>query len=277
MDHPFERLLLATERSEFDRGAEAVAIELARRCAVPLLAVVPLLSNAEYEAVAPELAARADAETAAGLAALRTAAAGAGVQLLPRVRRGPEPWREIVADAADRNADLLILRRRGRRSFLAKLLVGDMVSKVATNAPCSVLMVPRGGGMWQRRVLAAVDGSPAAPRVAAVAAAVARRCALPLHLVAVATSGSASAKHAAAAALARATAAAGGDCDSALRIGAAHEQILEDIAATQADLVVIGAGGAGTPERPLLGTTAQKVIGAATGPVLVVRPAPAAA
>ena len=55
---PYARILLATEHTEFDSGAERVAFDLALRWGAPLAAVEPLVTNAEYEAVAPELAER---------------------------------------------------------------------------------------------------------------------------------------------------------------------------------------------------------------------------
>ena len=43
----FARLLLATEHTEFDTGAETLALALAQRCLLPLTMVLPLLSNPE--------------------------------------------------------------------------------------------------------------------------------------------------------------------------------------------------------------------------------------
>ena len=61
----------------------------------------------------PELVARVEESVHARVVALRADAARAGVDLEVRVRRGEEPWREIVAEAKERNADLLVIRRRG--------------------------------------------------------------------------------------------------------------------------------------------------------------------
>lgn len=274
MDHPFHRILLATEHTEFDSGAERVALELARRCALPLMAVVPVASNPEYEAIAPELSAQVDRDTAAHIAELRAAAHVAGVALDVCVRRGEEAWREIVAEAGERKADLVVTRRRGRRSFLADLLVGDMVSKVAGHAPCSVLMAPRNGGMWSRGVLAAVDDSDLTERVAGVAAAVAERCALPLFLVGVIAEDIPALRSRAEVALARASAAAGTirSDHTGILVGKPHEEIIRQAVVVGADLLVIGRRGETSLARPLLGATAQKVIGLADGPVLVVHP-----
>ena len=60
----FTRLLLATEGTEFDVGAEKMAFSLAQRCELPLTTVLPLVSNPEYEALAPQSAARAEQEAA---------------------------------------------------------------------------------------------------------------------------------------------------------------------------------------------------------------------
>ncbi len=179
----FQRLLLATARTEFDAGAERLALALAQRCQQALGVVMPLASNAEYEAVAPQLAAQADRDAAARLLPLREQARAAGVALDLRVRRGADAWLEIVDDAQERGADLIVIRRRGRRGFLARMLVGEMVTQVIAQAPCSVLVVPRDAGLWTRRVLLAAEPGEAGATSLQLALAVAAECELPLHLL----------------------------------------------------------------------------------------------
>ncbi|MFT3819432.1 MAG: universal stress protein [Rubrivivax sp.] len=267
----FSRLLLATEHGEFDRGAEGLAFELASRAALPLAAVLPLTSNAEFEAVAPAWAARAEGAAAARREDLLARAAAAGVALEVAVRRSPEPYAEIVAQAAERGHDLLIIRRRGQRSFLANLLVGEMVTKVVAHAPCAVLVVPRDGRLWQRRVLLALDPlAPAAAGAVAQAAALAAAEALPLLVVCVADGGEpqAQAQTVLAAAVAQAHA-AGVAADGELRSGRPHQALLQAAADAGADLIVIGRHRAESLQRAWLGGVAQKVLGLATCPVLV--------
>ena len=67
---------------------------------------------------------------------LHKAAEAAGVQIDVVARRGEEPYREIVQEAVERRSDLIITRRRGKRSFLSNLLIGEMVSKVVGHAHC---------------------------------------------------------------------------------------------------------------------------------------------
>jgi len=185
--HPFERILLATEHTEFDVGAERLAFAMARQCGMPLRVVIPVLSNPEFEAAAPELALRADEAIALKVSELEAQAAAAGVELDVKVRHGAQANEEIVDEATRTQTDLIIVRRRGTPSFLANLLVGEMVSKVIRDAACHVLMVPRAAQFWQHHVLAAVGQGSAAANVANVAASIAARCEVPLTLVSVAS------------------------------------------------------------------------------------------
>jgi nucleotide-binding universal stress UspA family protein len=270
--HAFARLLLATEHGEFDGGAEALAFALARRCTLPLAAVLPVAHNAEIEMVAPERAAQADAEAAARRRALATDAEAAGVALPIEVRHGPELYAEIVEEARARSADLVVIRRRGRRGLLANLLVGEMVSKVVAHAPCSVLVTPRQARMWSRAVLVGLDPQQPDPTLVASACAIAAECALPLHIVCVATH--AAELGAAQAALAHALAQCGGAAaQGEVRQGRPHAELMAAAAAHGADLLVVGRHGGGPIARAWIGGVAQKVIGLAECPVLVhVRP-----
>ena len=132
MATPFARLLLATEHSDFDTGSEALALALARHCALPLAGVLPVLGNPEFEMVAPQLAAKADREASVKREHLLALAQAAGVQLTLRVRHGPEPFEEIVQEALAQRADLVVIRRRGTKvghqyQLLGHALGGDVV------------------------------------------------------------------------------------------------------------------------------------------------------
>ena len=275
MPIPYARLLLATEHTEFDAGSEHVALELARQRGVPLAGIVPIVSNVEYESVAPELVARVEEGVHARLVALRGDAQRAGVALELRVRRGEEPWREIVAEARERGADLLIVRRRGKRSFLANLMVGEMVGKVATAAPCSVLLVPRAARVWTRRVLAGIDGTRMGTDVARAAARMAVSAGLPLTVASVAVHDTANERAAADAVVAAAVSAArteGADVEGHVAAGRAADAIAALAAASGADLLVVGRGGPEAHGRLHLGSNAQRIAGLAACAVLVVKP-----
>jgi nucleotide-binding universal stress UspA family protein len=266
----FARPLLATEHSEFDLGAERVALALAARRDQPLATVLPMLGNPEFDAVAPELAARADALVADRLQRLQALAAAQGVHLAVQVRRGPEPYREIVDEALAQRADLIIIRRRGRPGLLANLLVGEMVSKVIAHAPCSVLVNERDAQLWNRGVVVAVDPAAPAPDTVALAVHIAVECGLPLTVVCVTHAGDspAQAQGTLAAALAQARS-LGATADGELLAGKPHERVLEATRRLGADLIVLGRKGSTRLSRAWIGGVAQKVIGLAECPVLV--------
>jgi nucleotide-binding universal stress UspA family protein len=275
MTAPFSRLLLATEHTEHDRGAEALAFALARRCAVPLAGVMPIVSNAEFEMVAPQIAANDDTAAATKRQALEDSARAQGIAFTMHLRHGPEPYAEIVAEARERTADLIVIRPRGRRGLLANLLVGEMVHKVVAHAPCSMLIVPPGASMWSRRVLAGVD--PTTPDATSLqhACAIAAECALTLHLVCVAAadSGRPAAEQGLAGALAQARM-LHGIVDGSVRVGRAHHELIAAARQHGADLLVVGRHGGDSLSHAWIGGTAQKVIGLAECPVLVSIPTP---
>jgi hypothetical protein len=266
----FTRLLLATEHSEFDTGAENMALALAKRCQLPLATVLPLVSNPEYEALAPQIAAQAEREAAAKIAELRAQAQAEGVAIELRVRRGEEPYREIVEEAQAQASDLIIIRRRGKRSFLANLLVGEMVSKVVAHAPCHVLIVPREAHMWCQRVLVAAEASEQGRLVVATAVAVAAQCALPLYVVnVIPTEGLRAQADAFITDMMNQARLGGVVAQGEVRVGKPYTEILAARAASQADLIVLASRDDSRIGRALVGGVAQKVMGLSDYPVLV--------
>jgi len=269
--HPFARILLATEHTDFDVGAERLALEMAHRWGLPLAAVLPVLSNPEFEAEAPQLAERAEREAAAKISALQSQARKVGVTLDIGARHGEDPYREIVDEATRRSSDLIVIRIRGKRSFLANLLIGEMVSKVVGHAPCSTLMVPPASNMWSRSIVAAVDESSLAERVVTIAATIATICNLPLTIINVAHSPEMQKKAETIVSRNIAVATAiGTQAQGRVLSGKPHEQILAASKSLGADLIVIGKHGDGGLAKMYLGSTMQKIAGLAEVPVLAV-------
>ncbi|MDP1529365.1 MAG: universal stress protein [Rhodoferax sp.] len=270
MTQLFTHLLLATEHSEYDTGAEAMGFALAQRCQLPLTTVLPLVSNPEFEAIAPQIAAKAEQEAAVKIAELRQQAQAVGVAIDLRLRRGAEPYQEIVDEARAQGSDVIIIRRRGKRSFLANLLVGEMVSKVLAHAPCHVLIVPREAQLWQQRVLVAAEAGESGRQVVATAIAVASECALPLNVVSVVgTEAQRPAADVFVASVVKQASAQGLVAQGEVRVGKAYTEILSASAACRADLIVMGSRGDASIGRALIGGVAQKVMGLSELPVFV--------
>jgi len=262
MTLPFTRPLLVTEHVEFDRMAEAVGLEMARRSGQQLDAVLPLVDNPEFALAAPELAEQADAEAAAKAEAFEAMARVAGVPVALQVRRAPERSQAVLAVADELAADLIVIRRRGQRALLSRLLVGEMGAKVLAHARCSVLVVPRVGGWWKRAVLLGLEAEAAEPGLVPCAAQLARAEGLPLHVVAVAPRASARAVAQAAvdAALGQARA-LGAEAHGRVRVGALPAELIAAAAELQADLIVL-------PRHCELRGAAEKLIGHAGCSVL---------
>jgi nucleotide-binding universal stress UspA family protein len=268
----FKRVLLATQGTEFDAGAERVGIELAARSGIELLAVAPVVSNAEYESLAPLLGDEAESSAAARLGELRERAQAAGVKLAGTVRRGEEPYREIVEEARVQKADLIVLRRRGKRGFLANLLLGEMVHTVTGHAPCDVLIVPRASRLWSRSIVLATDGSPHSQKASLRAASIAAAFGLPMAVVTVAED-DAAAKDAAAIRVEQALKtirAAGVQAQGRVLTGRPYEAILRAAHEDRADLIVLGRRGLNPVRKLLVGSTSEQVAGRSNDPVLIV-------
>ena len=186
------------------------------------------------------------------------------------MRRGEEPYLEIVEEAKSQNSEMLIIRRRGKRGLLANLLVGEMVSKVVAHAPCHVLIVPREAAMWNKRVLVAVDHAEDGRPTVAVASGVAAQCGLPLHVVSVvATEGLRAQAQAFVTQLVEQANHEGVNAQSEVRVGKPFTEILAARDASDSDLIVMGSRGDSRIGRALVGGVAQKVMGLSEYPVLV--------
>jgi nucleotide-binding universal stress UspA family protein len=273
MSELFTRLLLATEHTEFDAGAESLAMELAHRCKVPLAAVFPLASNSEFEAEAPEIALKEERAAAAKIAQIQAAGTQRGITLHLNVRRGEELFREIVDEAIAQKSELIVIRRRGKRGFLANMMVGEMVTKVVSHTPCHLLIVPRAATMWQRHMLVAIEPTPQGQAIACLALHLASECLIPVNvallcpdtnpgegypsLITELMSFAASKKVQLACELLR---------------GESHSAIESAAKRCQADLIVLGHQSESWFSMGFHGSLAQRVIGQTDCPVLIIKP-----
>jgi nucleotide-binding universal stress UspA family protein len=270
----FEKILLATDGSEFSQGAIRLALAMAQKCGARLVLMSTVITNDEIDTVAPQLIEKAERTAKAHLDAVAADAGRAGVECETLVRHGYEPSREIVAAAEDVKADVIVMGRRGRRG-LARWMVGDAVAKVIGHTSASVLVAPRAAQMPQRRLLVATDGSRHADAAAIAAGNLARFCKLPLTVLSVTRDAHSDQRRAEArTTVDRVTAFLGKEGVTAEGVvvhGLPDEVIVATATAKGADLIVVGSHGRTGLQKVLLGSISERVIGRAQTPVLVVR------
>ena len=271
----FDHVLVATDGSEFSAGALRVGTRFAKRNKAELTTMSMVMIELETEGMAAELIKQAEAETRQVLAAAQAVAHAEGYDTRIELRQGVNPHKEIVRLADDQHADLIVMGRRGRRG-LALMMVGDSTRKVIGYADCSVLVVPRAAGIWQKRILVATDGSRHGERAAEAAGQIAKIFSLPISVVSVLRPKFDDVRRAEARMevdrVKEALALEGIEVDSAVLYDAdPAAAIVESARQHDADLIVMGSHGRTGLGRLLLGSVAERVIGKAACPVLVVK------
>jgi nucleotide-binding universal stress UspA family protein len=138
---PIRRVLLTTDLSEesgrlHDRGLATAAALFGEALEVRTLLVV------WFDVMLPPPL-REDALRAAATTELSRFLVGRGgaAPIHPRVRFG-EPAREIVAEADEWKADLVVMGTHGRSGF-SRLALGSTAAATLRGAGCNVLVVPR--------------------------------------------------------------------------------------------------------------------------------------
>lgn len=139
-------IVVATDDSPSANRAIDAAVKIAKATASPL-AIVTVGGNItgaelrELAAVGGDLTSRLEAAANEILDRARLRAAGEGASDI-RVSTGwGDPTEAIIETVLREKADILVIGRRGRGP-LSGLLLGSVSQKLASLAPCKVLVVP---------------------------------------------------------------------------------------------------------------------------------------
>ena len=144
----YKKVLFTTDGSRFAEDSLPYAIDLAKQCGAQL-EVMTVVENPVFYGT-PEATALYDAEFYRSLAAeldkLATSAVergaasatAAGMKATTRIRRG-SPADEIVAEAKEWGADVIVLSTHGRTG-LGRLFLGSVANSLVHHAPCPVLL-----------------------------------------------------------------------------------------------------------------------------------------
>ena len=191
---------------------------------------------------------------------------------------------ERIVDLADaENCDLIIMGRRGLRP-VERLLVGRVTARVIGHSQRDVLVVPLGTSVGWKTILLATDGSKysavAAERAIVFAKSYGGELKV-LSVVDVPTEFYAEAPQAVDDLIKKAKSyvadvkkkaeAAGVKAETFIGEAEAHQAVLNLAQEQKADMIVIGSHGRTGLRRLLMGSVAEKVIGYAGCPVLVVK------
>ncbi len=265
------RLLVATDGSVYSEGAIMEAISFASRCSSKIYACMVLETNPEYETIGSSVFEKEEAEATAHLESIRARAEKEGLRCETLFHESADASRVIVKEAAERNVDMIIIGRHGRKG-LAKALMGEDASKVIAHAPCKVLVVPKAARIEYRNILVATDGSVHSNAAVTEAVAIAKRCGS--HLIALSSIRDESELQEAqnfvskAAELARSE---GVSAETVIATGRSFNTIVETAGGRGVDLIVMGTYGKTGVKKLLMGSSTEKVIGTAGCAVLVVK------
>jgi nucleotide-binding universal stress UspA family protein len=278
---PFPKILVCTDGSPDSEGAITAALSLAKTTGSTVFLLEVLFYLAGYELQSPDaltppavnLELMQVQETAAQerLATWKAEATKEGVTLTPRMRTGSSAYEGILEEAGEIQPDLIIMGRHGYTG-LTRLLMGSVTARVIGHSPCHVLVVPREVSLNFQRLLVASDGSAFSEAAWTEALSLAQTMGSALIGVAVATSNR---DVAAAQEVVRNLEAAaekqGIPLDTMIPVGRPEEGIVKAAEFKQASLIIVGSHGRTGLKRLLMGSVAERVIGLAKCPVLVVK------
>ncbi len=137
----FKKILLATDGSDSVKVAIKEAINISKICSSKLYILSVVEVNPEYEALAPGVVEKAEAETRGHLEAVRKKAEKEGISCEIIAHQGEEPYRFIVDEAKKKKAEMIVMGSHGRTG-IKRLMMGSVTSRVIGHAPCKVLVVP---------------------------------------------------------------------------------------------------------------------------------------
>lgn len=270
----FERFLVASDGTEFSAGAEGTAVRLAQICGARLRVVSIIAGGVEHESMGEQLLKQELDAARTHLDQVDQQAAAAGIACDTQAIQASAVHQEIVKQAEDLQADLIIMGRR-RRTGLARLIVTETPVKVIGQARHNVLVVPRAAHFSGRHFLVASDGSRFGDAAAAAAGSLAKLCRARLTVVSVAVPSHSEARRQEAPGVVNRLVAflrkEGLQVEGEVPEGRTDEMILQTADKKGADLIVLGSHGRTGFERLLLGSNCERVLARSPCAVLVVK------
>jgi nucleotide-binding universal stress UspA family protein len=136
----WERILLATDGSEYSRKATERALKLVQSSGGTLKIVSVLEISPHIYAVAPEVTEEKIKLPKQYVEEVKEQATSRGILAESFVREAEYPDQIITEVAQEKDIDLIVMGSHGRTG-LKRLLMGSVTERVITHAPCPVLVV----------------------------------------------------------------------------------------------------------------------------------------
>ncbi|MFA4903760.1 MAG: universal stress protein [Desulfobaccales bacterium] len=277
----FPKILVCTDGSPDSEGAIAAVLQLAQTTGSKIFLLEVLYFLAGYELQSPdalmppvvnlELMQAQETAVQERLERQKAEAAKQGVTLETRTRTGSSAYEGIMEEAQELKPDLIIMGRHGYTG-LTRLLMGSTTARVIGHSPCHVLVVPQGVTLNFQRLLIASDGSPFSEAAWQETLALAQAMGSALIAVSVAPDErDIPAATQAVQNLEQAAQKQGLTLDTMILTGRPDEAIVNAAIFKEASLIVVGSHGRTGLKRLLMGSVAERVIGHAKCPVLVVK------
>ncbi|HET7317954.1 MAG TPA: universal stress protein [Nitrospirota bacterium] len=266
-----EKILLATDRSEYSEGAIREAIKFASKCSSRIYASMTIETNPEYETIGSNVFEKEEGEATAYLDSIKARAVKEGVACETTLHESTDASQAIVDEAAEKKVDMIVIGRHGRKG-VAKALMGEVAAKVIAHAPCKVLVVPRAAQIEYRNILVATDGSAHAVAALNEAIAIAKRCGS--RIIALSAMRDETEREEARNLSNKAAETAkkeGVEAEAVTPTGRSFNAIVETAGGRGVDLIVMGTYGKTGLKKVLMGSSTEKVIGNAGCAVLVVK------
>jgi|Deesub1362A_J573_1020465.scaffolds.fasta_scaffold00670_11 hypothetical protein len=275
-----KRLLVATDGSEYSSGAIRESINIAKKCASEITALSVIEINPQFMAMAPQIIEATEKDIRGHLEHIKKMVEDAGIGCEIEIREGEDVYKLIIEEADKRDADLIIMGRRGRKG-ITKLLMGSATARVIGHSHRNVLVVPRASEIKWKSIVVATDGSEYSYAAEKAAVRLIKDCCEACTLGAIAvTRPDATEERIRISERAlediKATAEKEGiEVDVTLVKNRPHETIHETIIEyarqKEADIVVMGSHGRTGIERLLMGSVCERVIGHIDRAVLVAK------
>jgi len=265
-----ERILVATDGSEYSQGAIREAIGFAKVCSSKLfvMSVVEVIADGETSTQQVEEAMETQAQK--HLEAVKAQALKDGVECEAFISFG-EPHQNIVDEALRRKIDLIFIGRRGTTG-LKKLLMGEVASTVIGHADCKVIVVPKAAVIGPKTILVATDGSGHSIAAARETVKIAKRCGS--SIIALSSMRSESEMAAAKSNIEQVLAMAKEEsvpAEGITPLGRSFNVIVETAGGRGADLIVMGIPVKSAFQKIFSGSATEQVIGKAGCAVLIVK------